>query len=381
MGLQHLERSHGAHCPDQSGQDRGSRMNDILAGSGTPPRGLVGSIPAIIYSRVAGGNCSFTFMSGNVEERLGHDPSAFVADPGFWRKQIHPDDLEGVLAGVSDLFEQGRCMLEYRLRHRDGTYRWMLDEMRLTRETAGNPVEIVGCLVDVTERRHVERALAEAQRQTRDLIAHMTEVEEAERRQVTRELHEQAGQNLSALSINLNLVRNVLPADVAQAVRERLKNSSVLVEEITRHIRHVIAELRPPVLDDYGLEAALRWYCKRFSERTGIRTEMESAELSSRLSMGVESTLFRLVQEALDNVERHADAGRATVTLEDAGGLLRLVVADDGRGFDLNAPAHAKKRPAWGLIAIRERAAAIGGRVSIESEPGEGTRIMVEVAR
>jgi two-component system sensor histidine kinase UhpB len=142
-----------------------------------------------------------------------------------------------------------------------------------------------------------------------------------------------------------------------------------------------MAELRPPVLDDYGLVAALRSHAARFAESTGLATEVLGDEPSPRLPLIVETALFRVTQEALTNVIRHAHARRVTLTLESEPDSARLTVADDGQGFSPQRPRGLGERPRWGLIAMRERVETVGGAMRIVSAPGQGTSIIVEVGR
>ena len=146
-------------------------------------------------------------------------------------------------------------------------------------------------------------------------------------------------------------------------------------------IRDVMARLRPPVLDDYGLLAALRWYSQQFKERTGIVMEVIGEELNPRLPLEKETALFRIVQEALNNVAKHAKASQVTLTLESGDGKGRLTIADDGIGFDPKTHHQPGREPEWGLINMRERAEAIEGKFDIEIAPGKGTKIIVEVPR
>jgi signal transduction histidine kinase len=212
--------------------------------------------------------------------------------------------------------------------------------------------------------------------QLRALSARLAAAEEAERRRLARELHDQVGQSLTALSINLNLVRSQLP-DTSIKEKQRLDDSLKLVEETAEHIRDVMAELRPAVLDDYGLLAALRWQGERISRFAAVDIVVEGAELSPRLPQAIETALFRIAQEALTNMTRHAQASQARITLEGAAGMARLTLADNGIGFDPERP-EAGERPRWGLLTMRERIEAVGGRLRVESAPGRGTRVMVE---
>jgi signal transduction histidine kinase len=214
----------------------------------------------------------------------------------------------------------------------------------------------------------------------RTLAARLVETEEAERRRLARELHDRVGQSLTALSINLNIIRSQLPADSAQAAA-RLNDSLRLVEETVEHTRDVMADLRPPVLDDYGLLAALRWYAGQCSDALVVAVQVEGQELSPRLPPAVETALFRIAQEALNNVTRHAHATQANVRLEAVADTARLTIADDGVGFDPAARRPPGEPPLWGLINMRERAEAVGGRLRVESAPGQGTHVVVKVPR
>ena len=142
-----------------------------------------------------------------------------------------------------------------------------------------------------------------------------------------------------------------------------------------------MTDLRPPVLDDYGLAAALHWYGEQFARRTGIAVAVEGEELAPRLAARVESVLFHIAQEALTNVAKHARAKNITVTAQVQGDMLRLVVADDGIGFDSAHMTEPGGNHGWGLLIMTERAEAVGGRCQIESIPGHGTQVIVEVAR
>ena len=234
---------------------------------------------------------------------------------------------------------------------------------------------------DITERKQAEDALRESERKLRAMSVRLTEVEETERKALARELHDSVGQNLAALNINLNIARKQLLAQSIGEAATRLKDSINLIEETTKCIRDVMAELRPEVLDDYGLVAALRWCGERFSEHTGVAVKVSGEEITPRFALNVETTLFRIGKEAMTNVAKYAQASQVTVTFESAGELARLTIADDGVGFDVSESSQSKERKGWGLQIMEERARSVAGQLRIESEPGKGTRVMVEVKR
>jgi signal transduction histidine kinase len=204
----------------------------------------------------------------------------------------------------------------------------------------------------------------------------MVEVQEAERREVANHLHDLVGQKLAALGINLTIIKDQLsPGQTAQI--GRLEDSLRAVEETTEGIRDVMAELRPAVLDDFGLAPALRWYADQFTKRSGVATSVVEEGPVRRLPPTAEHVLFRMTQNALANVAKHANADRVAVTLRTTARSTCLIVADNGDGFDPAAVQQPTRNHGWGLMIMRERAASIGARLSIDSAPGHGARIIV----
>ena len=204
----------------------------------------------------------------------------------------------------------------------------------------------------------------------------MVEVQESERQNIANYLHDLVGQKLTALSINLNIVKGqLLPSQPAQVAR--LADSIRVVEETTESIRDVMAELRPAVLDDFGLAAVLRWYADQFTKRTGVAVTVVEEGPVRRLSATAEHALFRMTQNALANVAKHARADKVVVTLRTTARSTCLIVADNGDGFDPTAVHQPSRDRGWGLMIMRERAAAIGAQLSIQSAPGQGTKIIV----
>jgi len=240
---------------------------------------------------------------------------------------------------------------------------------------------IVETMHDVTERMRAEEALQQHAERLRALSAQLAEVAEAERQRLARELHDQVGQRLTALGINLNIIRTQMPEEAGDAIRSRIDDSLSLLEQTAECIRDVMARLRPPVLDDYGLVAALHWYTEQFARRTDISVAVEGEELVPRLAARIESALFYIAQEALTNVAKHAQATKATVSVGVQGEILRLIIADNGIGFDPANRAEAGAGHGWGLLTMAERAEAVGGQCRIEAIPGQGTQVVVEVTR
>ncbi|HEV8632115.1 MAG TPA: sensor histidine kinase [Thermoanaerobaculia bacterium] len=216
--------------------------------------------------------------------------------------------------------------------------------------------------------------LIAGERRFRGLARSVWSIQEAERRRLARELHDGIGQTLTALKQQLDVVEQTA-TDLPAPARARLRDAGELATQALRETRELSRLLRPQILDDLGLEPALRWLGRTFAERNGVACDINIAGLEGRLPAELETLAFRLVQEALNNVARHAGARRTEVAARLTGDELMLAVSDDGRGFD---PA-AVEGDGSGLRGMRDRVELFGGRMDIASRPGEGTRILATV--
>jgi PAS domain S-box-containing protein len=216
----------------------------------------------------------------------------------------------------------------------------------------------------------------------RDLTSRLAEVEEIERRQLAQELHDQVGQNLTALGVNLNIIRSEVGAGYNEKINSCLSESLAIVELTTERIRDLMGDLRPPILDDYGLLATLHWYGNQFAARVGLVIEVQGEDPTPELTSSVETTLFKITQEALTNVAKHAGASHVSISLATDNNRMRLEIADDGIGFHPDKDLHSDEKKGWGLLIMAERTEAIGGRFDVESLPTyQGCRIIVEIDR
>jgi PAS domain S-box-containing protein len=241
-------------------------------------------------------------------------------------------------------------------------------------DTSGDPLLLM-CLTDITREKQGELDLRQSQERLQALSRQLVDAQEIASRELARELHDRVGQNLTALNLTMTRLLDEVSLSQTPRLAGPLKDSLRLVSETMGHVRDVMAELRPPVLEDYGIAAALRWYGGQFARRAVVDVVVK-ADGDDRWSPETETALFRIAQEALTNVARHASAANVIVELGRADGQLTLVVSDDGAGFDVKAPACAG---CWGLVTMRERAESIGGRLTVVSAPGRGTRVEVGV--
>jgi signal transduction histidine kinase len=220
----------------------------------------------------------------------------------------------------------------------------------------------------------------EQREELRNLSTKLVQVQEAERRAITTELHDRVGQNLTGLSIAIQNMKASLSNQSQETVAAEINDAQTLLEDTTRHIRDIMAELYLPELEDHGLAAALETYADRVASRANLDLVVDLPETPLRLSSDVRVALFRAAQEAISNVLKHADATQLEISLQRENGRVRLRVEDNGQGFE-PSPESPKETPSWGLKIMRERIESIGGRVQIESEPGKGARVTFEIER
>ena len=278
---------------------------------------------------------------------------------------IHPDDRGWVMSRREQLLAgTGSGDIEYRVIWPDGSVHWIFGRATVVRDPAGRPLRTYGTNADITERKRAQEELARRAQQLEALSRKLIEAQEAERRAVARELHDDFGQVLTALKLNLQR-------------RERSDSESIaLVDGAIARMRDLAQDLRPPLLDELGLEASLRWYVEREAKRAGLAFHLALAPLAQRPPAAVETTCFRVAQEALTNVIRHAQAHAVDVELGPAAGMLQLTVRDDGRGFDVPAARlRAARGGSQGLLSMQERVALVDGHLEIDSAPGRGTAV------
>ncbi|HVO29267.1 MAG TPA: histidine kinase [bacterium] len=234
------------------------------------------------------------------------------------------------------------------------------------RSKSGRIVGAIGVSIDVTERTRMERAL-------RGLSRRLWSIQEEERRRIARELHDEAGQAMTALKLRLDLARR---EEEPHAVREQLEAAAGLAGDVLRELRRISHELRPGALEELGLVPAIRALVADFRARTGVQVDLVEPEHTPHADRDCESAVFRFVQEALSNVSRHSRAKNVSVRLECDAQHVRMSVEDDGLGFDPELPP---SRDSLGLAVVKERARILGGELLVESKRGAGSRLVLDV--
>lgn len=226
---------------------------------------------------------------------------------------------------------------------------------------------------EVKERAAAEKHLKASEESLRALASHLQSVREEEWTRIGREFHDQLGQALTAIKLDVNWIANRLPPE-AQPLRERAQAMSGLIDDTMEAVREIVSRLRPDVLDQLGLTAAIEWQAEEFQRRSGLRCHLTLPEEAVQLDQGRSTALFRIFQELLTNIARHANATRVAVALRPDSGRVVLIVEDNGRGIDEEV---ARSPKSLGLVGVRERVLPYGGRVEVQGVRGKGTLVQV----
>jgi signal transduction histidine kinase len=245
-------------------------------------------------------------------------------------------------------------------------------EQRVQERTGELEQSNAALLAEAEERRRAVQA-----RQT--VMRQLATAEEDERSRISRDLHDQSGQLLAVLTLGLRQLQT--QAETSPRVRDELERLHHVAEQVGRDIHNLAFQLRPTALDDWGLPRAMQHYLEDWSERTGISADFHVSGMDGeRMSLEIETALYRIAQEALSNILKHANASTVSIILERSANQIRAIIEDNGLGFDPDAvPDDQEPRPHLGIVGMRERAALLGGELTIESTPGQGTSLYVRI--
>jgi PAS domain S-box-containing protein len=293
-----------------------------------------------------------------------------------WTEGVHPDDLANCLDVYNRSFDARRPFrMEYRLRHFDGDYRWVLDTGLPRFRPDGAFEGYIGSALDITEEKRVTEELRASRGQLRDLTGKLLESQETERRRIARELHDDLNQSLALLAVELDLLAQKPPESTDQ-VAARIQELSEQVKELSSSVHELSHQLHPAVLERLGLVTAVGSLCKEPRPSNGLEIEFRHDRIPAEIPPETALCLYRIVQEALRNVVKHSGAHHARVVLSGNGDAISLRISDDGIGLN-GDPAAGQE--GLGLISMRERLHLVKGEMSIESPPSGGTQIDIRV--
>jgi len=340
-------------------------------------RTLVEQIQAISYIATLAPPHALTYISPQIRV-LGYSAGEWLADPDLHGARMVDSERAGVLAAIgASRASASTLSIEYRLCSRDGQQFWFRDQAEVVTDDEGTPLFMQGILIDITRNKQAEYALLQSQDALRGLAAHQESIKECERTRIAQEIHDELGGLLTGIKAYIG-VAIANGAARGAAPEPLLSEADALVQDAIDTVRRVITDLRPSVLDQLGIWAALEWYGGQVERRAGLHVHCEVAPAAAALTLTQQHStmLFRVVQEALTNVVRHAGATEARLHAWTAGAELLLSVTDDGKGIDA---ARLLNRESWGILGMQERAGHCGGNVTFDSTPGRGTTLLLRL--
>ncbi len=293
-----------------------------------------------------------------------------------WFEAVHPDDRDMLRRNWEEATRHQQVSVsEYRFVRPNGSTAWVIGQAIPERDADGAIVGYVGTTTDITDRKLAEKEMEESSQKLRQLTTHLLNIREEERKRIGREIHDELGQQLTAIKMDISwIAKKTDPSQ--EAFKTKLQNVIALLDGGNQSIRRILNELRPVILDDYGLLEALRWQAQQFTANTHIPVAMTASESDMKIPEEISTCIFRVFQEALTNITRYAKATQVKVSLDIDSDSVLLNIEDNGLGFDTEL---TKTKKSFGILGMKERVASLNGRFDLSSVPGNGTRISIHI--
>ncbi len=294
----------------------------------------------------------------------------------FVKEIVHPDDVQLIHDNL-ELAAKG--LKEYQLDHRivflDGSIKWVSTRAELDRDEDGTPTRFFGTVLDITEQKKTELQINNYNEQLRLLTTHLQNVREEERTRIGREIHDELGQQLTAIKMDVAWIQKNT-SDKKETINNKLKNIIELLDGSNQSVRKILNELRPATLDNYGLPEAMEWHIKQFTDNTHIPADITISNPELKLHEDIATNIFRIFQESLTNITRYAKAKKVLISLIVVDKTINMSIEDDGVGFDTGTILNTKT---FGILGMRERVRSLDGHFEINSAKGKGTKISISL--
>jgi two-component system sensor histidine kinase UhpB len=353
------------------------RRADPDAGAERRFQRLLENAPDLIYRYRVASPRGYDYINAACIAITGRPPEAFYADPVLALACVHPDDRDIIVQAFQD--DPARLQLAIRIRwvHPDGRIVCAEHRRVPVLDRHGRIVAIEGVGRDITANLEIETQLRESERQLKRLAASMQSAREEERAHLSRELHDELGQTLTILNMDLTrTVRDLIPLALPPDLVDRMQSMVGNIDLAAETVRRLASTLRPPALDHLGLAAAIELEAAALARRTGLRCRVAGSLRTAVMTPAQTTAVFRIVQEALTNIVRHADASAVRVTMRQTARSIAVRIHDNGRGISgevIDDPQSI------GLLGMRERAELAGARLSITARSGKGTDVLIAV--
>lgn len=348
------------------------RFEKALLESEKKHRFLIKNLPSIVYKGYK--DWSVEFFDRKIELLIGYDVDEFNSYRIKWYDIIVKEDIETARESFIRALKTNKSYVrEYRIKSKAGKIHWIQERGQIVCDNKGEIEYVNGVFFDITEHKGAEEHI-------HALTQQLMKAHEDERQMISRELHDRIGQDLSMLKIGCDTLFDDHP-EVHPGMRQRISELTKILHGSIMAVRDLAYDLRPPSLDQLGLARTIFQYCEDFSEKTGLSVDFNAAGMDDlRLDFDTEINMYRLVQEGLININKHADARQATIRLVASFPNIILRIEDDGKGFNVEdrlvAVSNEKR---MGLRSMGERVGLLEGKMRIQSRPTEGTKIFIEV--
>ncbi len=318
------------------------------------------------------------YISPSYEQIWGRTCASLYESPRSWLDSIHPDDRPRIRQAAQTKQAEGSYNEEYRIVRPDGSLRWIHDRAFAIRESSGRVYRITGIAEDITDRKVLEDKVNESIHALANLAVRLQTTREEERTRISRDVHDQLGQALAASKLYLQWMADALTAgtflDVLPVWQSRLKTVIQEMDKTLAAVQKICFDLRPAELDQLGLLAAVERQVRDFAGRTGITCDTDIHVDDQKIIPEQATALFRVLQEALTNIVRHARATHVDIRLIEEGGQMKLCVQDNGIGIQ---ESRIEDQRSLGLLGMRERLRPLGGKLQITGYQGRGTVLVV----
>lgn len=355
---------------------RRKRMQEQLRESEERFRQLAENINDVFFLTDVDGSQIF-YVSPAFERVWGFSSDKLYRDPSSWMELVHDSDRERVQRAVKARKPGSIYDMEFRIRRPTGAVRWIRMRGFPIQDPLGRVYRVAGIAVDITARKEVADSLQRSHQRMRELALHLQSVREEERKRIAREIHDELGALLLAVKLDLDAYRKRQGTQSAYASMEELISR---VDTAIESVRRIATDLRPSILDNVGVLAAVEWQAQEVERRTGIRCRVETDAGKEELSIDPEraTAIFRIVQEALANVVRHSEATHVKIALREQAGNVEVQITDNGKGFDAEGAREPDLRH-WGLVGMAERAVSFKGKFGIRKASPRGTTVAVSI--
>ncbi|MGZ8539616.1 MAG: PAS domain-containing sensor histidine kinase [Chitinophagaceae bacterium] len=291
------------------------------------------------------------------------------------RELVDPQYKNAFGQFAKKVFKGASGKLEFGITGLKGGHRWLETHAVPLRDSNGKIISLLGVTRDITERKKVEEKIGNTAEELRLLAAHLQSIREEERKRIGREIHDELGQQITAIKMDIAWIDKRITAD-NPLLKNKLHNVIQLLDGSNRSIRRILSELRPGVLDDRGLLESLDWLGRQLTENTGIPVKLTSDETEIKLPESIATCIFRVCQEAFTNIIRYAGAHHVWISLSIHDDSITVKIEDDGKGFD---PSAVQSNKSFGILGMKERVLSLSGKFELLSTPGEGTKIMINL--